>query len=470
MPDDPFAEAVVCFNAGLAYLTSGAKSHAETSFRQAIDLAPELAEAHANLALVLDQQGSTGLAESSYRHALSLNPDLLQVHQNLGVLLANQRRFAEAAQCYQQALQRQPDNPTIWSNLGVLHASEKREAEAEECHRHALMLDPTHRSARFNLAYLLLRQGKYTEGFACLEARDWYAVFADMLSRERGIARWQGEALTGKSILITCEAGHGDMIHFCRYASELKSRGAIRVDVLCHPALTRLFTTLDGVDQVYALDQPWPGQGWDFWSPPLSLPHFCATRLETIPAHLPYLHATAADLAKWQPRLPTGGLRIGLAWKGNLKFENDAERSIPHITLLAPLWSVSGVHFVSLQKGAGEEEARTISSACPITLIGPELGDFADTAAVIEQLDLVICVDSAVAHLAGALGKPCWLLLPDFKTDWRWLNEREDSPWYPKSIKLFRQTRHGGWGPVIAHVCAALDDFVKQQTAHDTQA
>ena len=448
------------FFEGCALLADGHSAKAEASFRHACELWPDFGEAQTNLGLLLEQRGEKTAAEAAYRRALALGIHSPQLFLNLGALLAAARRFAEAEAVYGQGLSLAPDSAALWSNLGVLHACQKHEDKARACYAAALASDENHASARFNLAYLLLRQGDLQAGFACLEARDWYAAFARELGEKRAIPRWQGEPVQGKTFLIVCEAGHGDMIQFCRYAAELKRRGAARVEVLCHPALVRLFASLDGADAIHPLGAALPGQRWDFWSPPLSLPHFCDTRLSTIPAQTPYLHATAADLAKWASRLPDDRPRIGLVWQGNPKFENDAERSIPHLAMLAPLYSLAGAHFFSLQKGAGEDEIRELQPSPPIVALGPDLQDFADTAAVISQLDLLISVDTAVAHLAGALGKPCWVLLPDYQTDWRWLADREDSPWYP-GMRLFRQPVQGGWPALMPELAQALTRFIE---------
>lgn len=436
-------------------MADGDMSGAEERFREAIQLFADFPEALANLGFLLDQRDDTE-AEACLRRALELSPEQPETVLNLGALLARQRREDEAEALYRNALHLQSDAPSILSNLGALLACQRRDAEAEACYRTALRASPDHRSARFNLSYLLLRQGRFEEGWACLEARGWYAGYESSL----GCARWQGESLAGKAILIVCEAGQGDMIQFCRYARELKDRGAARVDVLCHPSLKRLFATLDGADRIFALGDPWAGEAWDYWSPPLSLPHFCDTRMSSIPARIPYLRALPTEIETWKGRVPNDGFRVGLVWKGNPKFENDAQRSIPHAAMLTPLWSVPGVNFVSLQKGAGETELRTILPACPIAELGPQLTDFADTAALVANLDLVISVDTAVAHLAGALGKPCWLLLPDYKTDWRWLDERDDSPWYPGTMRLFRQQAGEDWRPVLVRVEKALAELV----------
>jgi ADP-heptose:LPS heptosyltransferase len=319
-------------------------------------------------------------------------------------------------------------------------------------------LDTTYAKAHFNLSYLLLRQGRFEEGWQCLEARDWYAALANRLS----CPRWQGQSLVGKSMLIGYEAGHGDMIQFCRYAKLLKTQGVAHITLLCHPALKTLLLTLDSVDVVIAFDESLPEFAWDFWTPLLSLPFYCQTRAESIPAEIPYLQADAALLAKWRAVLPEGKLRVGLVWKGSPNFENDAERSLASLDLLAPLGAVKQVSFVSLQKGAGEQEAMQAPAGLSLLHLGSQMRDFADAAAIVENLDLVICVDTAMAHLTAALGRPCWLLLPNYMTDWRWLAEGASSMWYPGVMRLFRQPVSGDWAPVIAELVKALEVFASE--------
>jgi Flp pilus assembly protein TadD len=448
-------EAEAYFYQGTRHMETGDVASAEACFRKAVQIAPGFAEAYANLGLLLDKSGDKVAAEIFYRRSLDLNPAYPETHLNLGALLANQKRFLEAEAAYRQAIERRPDSPVGWSNLGVLYACMKREGEAEQCYRAAMSRDESYATARFNLSYLLLRQGRFEEGWHCLEARNWSASLAARLS----FPRWQGEPLSGKSILIGYEAGHGDMINFCRYAAELKALGAASIALLCHPPLKTLFSTLEGVDAVMSYDEPIPSSGWDFWTPPLSIPYHCKTRLDSIPAKIPYLHAPKNLVEKWALLLPKKGLRVGLVWKGDPKFENDADRSLPSLDVLAPLWSVAGVNFISLQKGSGEDEAAQPPAGLPLLNLGPQLTDFADTAAVVMNLDLVICVDTAIAHLAGALGKPCWVLLPDYKTDWRWMTERTDTPWYPGIMRLFRQSTMGDWYSVVAQVVSSLEEL-----------
>jgi Flp pilus assembly protein TadD len=444
------------FIEGNRHMFDGDAPKAKTCFREAIRLAPDFAEAHANLGLLLDQEGMSVEAEHHYLHSITLNPNLGKTHSNLGTLLANQKRFEEAEAAHRRALELIPDSPVAWSNLGVLQACRKQEKEAELSYRTAIELDPDYRLSYFNLSYLLLRQGRFEEGWHCLEARKWYA----RLERSLPCPRWRGESLKGKSLLIGFEAGHGDMIQFCRYASLLKAQGAERITLACHPALKTLFTTMDGVDAVLSFDETSPPLELDFWTPPLSMPLYCQTRLDSIPADIPYLHSDRKLSEKWSSVLSRecvpSDVRVGLVWKGNIRFENDADRSLPDLKTLEPLGAIEGVRFFSLQKGAGEDEAASPPAELPLVNLGPQISDFADSAAIVVNLDLIICVDTAIAHLTGALGKDCWVLLPDYKTDWRWLIGRIDSPWYPRRMRLFRQPRMGDWATVVAEVCLEL--------------
>lgn len=447
----PDSEAEALFFQGNQHMKAGENVEAEACFRQALSMHPEFAEALTNLGLLREQAGAFAEAEACYRQALAIDPDA-QTLLNLGALLMARKSFAEAEVVNRHALQLARNSPAAWSNQGVLFACMKREDEAEHCYRTALALDGSYASARFNLSYVLLRQGRFEEGWRHLEARKWVGI----LSKYFTCPQWHGESLLGKSIVIGFEAGHGDMIQFCRYAALLKERGATRISLICHPDLTGLFATLPGVDDVHSMHNM-PVSNWDVWTLPMSLPHYCHTRLDNIPAPIPYLVADPLKAAKWSALLPASGLRIGLAWKGNPHFENDADRSLPSLDVLAPLGRVSGVQFVSLQKGAGEDEAKHPPAGLPLLALGSALADFADTAALMSNLDLIISVDTAVAHLAGAMGVECWLLLPDYRPDWRWLAERTDSPWYPKRMRLFRQLPGGGWPPVIAMVAEALE-------------
>jgi Flp pilus assembly protein TadD len=447
-------ECSVLFFNGISCMEAGDTVGAEACFREAVNADPDFAEAYTNLALLLEKKGDKQGAEEGYRRAIAINPLQPETHLNFGVLLASQKRYIEAESAYLQCIELKPHSREAWSNLGVLYACMRREVDAERCYRTALFLDDSYAMASFNLSYLLLRQGRFDEGWSRLEARNWCAPQVAGLS----MPRWRGESLEGKSILIVYEAGFGDVIQFCRYVTLLKSQGASFITLLCHPPLKTLLKSLEGVDEVAGFDDFISTSGWDVWTPLVSIAHYCKTRLDTIPAKIPYLYASPELTTKLSSAIPERqSMRVGLVWRGNPLFENDADRSLPSLDILAPLGAVSGVTFVSLQKGAGENDAVPDG----LVLIQPSLPivDFADTAALVSNLDLVISVDTAVAHLAGALGIPCWVLLPEHKTDWRWLNERTDTPWYPGVMRLFRQTRAGGWSDVISEVVRSLEEF-----------
>lgn len=448
------------FHEGTRHLGAGDYSQAEQCFRAAIDEQPGMAEAHANLAWLLAETGDSVQADVSYGRALDLAPGNEQIRLNHGAFLAELKRFPEAQGAYAMALQRNGSSAKVWSNLGALYAQMNRFADAKACCRKSISLDPAYAKAHTNLSYLLLREGRFEEGLKHYEFRPWQTY----LSAPVDGLRWSGEALEGRSILVAHEAGYGDMIQFCRYAALLRERGAARISMTCPPALMSLFGSLHGVDELLPSDQPLPRSDFDFWVSMMSLPFHCGTRFESVPGGGAYLSADPVAAAHWASRLPTGAPLVGLVWKGNPLFENDADRSLPSLDELASLGEVDAVRFVSLQKGPGEDEAlRHTSSSLRILPFGHELADFADTAALIANLDLVITVDTAVAHLAAAIGKPCWIMLPDHMTDWRWLAGREDSPWYPGTVRLFRQAQGGDWSGVAAEVKKSLEAFVAER-------
>lgn len=453
---------------GNQFLALGQLDAAELCFLRLLSVQHDHVAAQANLGWIRERQGALAEAEQHYRAALALRPDHVQLQLNLCVLLLKTRRLMEGEQLARQLVAIAPDSVAAWSQLGVLLACLERDDEAEQCYRHALALaqdaesaeSPEQARVRFNFSYVLMRQGRWAEGWPLLESR-WQF---DQLPQWFDCPRWQGEPLAGKSLAIGLEAGQGDMIHFCRYAALAKAEGAARIGVVCHPSLKTLFASMDGIDVAYAYDDAVPREGWDYWTLPMAMPRWFATAPASIPAPVPYVHADPALCAHWRAILPQTGLRVGLVWQGNPAHENDTDRSLGAFNELAPLWAAglaadpmqrAAIQFVSLQKDADQAHAASTALDMPLLNLGPQLHDFADTAAVIANLDLVISIDSAVAHLAGAMGKPCWLLLPDYRCDWRWLTERDDTPWYPNT-RLFRQSRQGGWPEVIATVAAEL--------------
>jgi len=458
------AAAIALFQQGNQQLEDQQWAAAEASFREALSQQPDFPQAHAHLGFVLHERGDLVAAEPHYRKALELAAGLTGVYLNLGALLTQQKRLQEAEAVFGQALAQQPTNNRIWTNLGSLYLGLQQYGEAEACLRRAIALDSNSHKARFNLAYLQLRRGKFDEGWTLFEARDWYAA----MERHFQFPRWRGEALTGLSIVLCFEAGHGDVIQFCRYAQPVRARGARHITLVCHPALERLMRSLADVDEVISFTGAVPASGHDYWMPLMSAPYLlrsAATSDSGIYAKLPYLQADPALRAQWAEQLPRSGLRVGLAWRGNPKFENDLDRSLPGLSTLLPLWDVAGIELISLQKGPGEDDAITFAGQHPLHCLGHTLNDFADSAAVLSQIDLLISVDTAMAHLAGALGTPCWLMLPDYMTDWRWREHGTHSDWYPDVLRLFRQDARRDWGPVVADLVAALQHTVASATA-----
>ncbi|WP_111946789.1 tetratricopeptide repeat protein, partial [Burkholderia cepacia] len=411
---------------------------AEAASRQALVLCPDHPEAHYNLGVALQNLDRLPEAEAAYRDAIRCRPGLPQPHNNLGCVLRAQGRHDEAMAVFAEALSLAPDMAEVHYNLGTTFAHAGRHDDAERAYRRALELRADYGDARFGLATLLLGLGRFEEGWRRYESRYEQAAFVHRRTREvLRCAQWQGEPLAGKTLLVWQEDGLGDMLQFSRYFAEYRARHAARVVFACQPALHRLMATVDGVDAVLDHETATAQAAqFDYWTSLLSAPMHMGTTLDTIPPPV-RLAPDPACAARWRARvdgLPAGP-RVGLVWKGNPKHHNDAHRSLPSFALLTPLWSVPGVNFVSLQKGQGEDEARQPPGGLPLLHLGSEIDDFADTAAIVAQLDLVVCVDTSTAHLAASLGKPCWVLLPNQDVDWRWMHGRDDSPWYPGTVR-----------------------------------
>jgi Flp pilus assembly protein TadD len=455
-----------CFARGVQHQAAGEVALAMACFRKAIEAWPRCAAAWANLGLLHEQLRAWTDAVRCHGRAVALDPSRYEAVLNLGALLVQLKRFDAAEQACRRAIALRPQAPAAWSNLGAMLAGVGRHADAESCLRHALALDPRHAKSRFNLGYPLLRQGRLREGFLCLESRDGPAALQGQLQLQA--PRWAGDDLGGRSLLLVSDAGHGDLIQMARYGPLLKERGAARITLYGQPALVRLLAGGAGLDRVIGFDEPLPRTGWDLWAPVMSLPYLCGTDLDSVPAATPYLHADPARAAHWRRRLgrPAGaaGLRVGLVWRGNPKHESDDDRSLPGLATMAPLGGVAGVRLFSLQAGAGAADAHAPPPGLGLEPLGAPLGDFAETAALVANLDLVIAVDTSIVHLAGALGVPAWVLLADHKPDWRWLDGRDGTPWYPRRMRIFRQPRGGNWAALMAQVAGTLQAEVARRS------
>jgi tetratricopeptide (TPR) repeat protein len=447
-------------NLGATLMELQRVDEAEAAYREALVHRADYAEAYYNLGIALFRQERFDEAEQAYREALRCQPGLTQARNNFGCVLRVLERFAEAADAFRQALAAAPQLAEPHANLANALTQMGCFAEAESAYRQAIALRADYAEARFGLGVLLLGLGRYEEGWPLYEARYEQPDFVHRQTRAMlSCPQWRGEPLAGKSVLLWQEDGLGDMLQFSRYVALLKAQGAAQIAFVCVAPLHRLLASVAGMDAV--LDH---GAGvaraasYDCWTSPLSAPLYLRTTLETIPRPV-RLQLDPALLEQWRHTLNAlpRGPRIGLVWKGNAKHHNDAHRSIPSLATLAPLWSLPGLNFVSLQKGQGEDEARNPPAGQPLLDLGSHVSDFADSAAIVAQLDLVICVDTSTAHLAGSLGKPCWVMLPERDVDWRWLRERDDSPWYPHTLRLFRRAPGDAWDAVVErvrHACA----------------
>ena len=405
--------------------------------------------------------GGLAEAEANCREALRLRPAYPEAHTNLGNALRDLGRPAEAEASCREALRLRPDYSDAHSNLGAALYILGRPAEAEASCREAGRLRPDYPDAHTNLAHALLLAGRFEEGWTEYE---WRWTTRQLLDGARNfpVPQWDGEAIGDRVILLHAEQGLGDTLHFCRYVPLMASGARIVLEV--QAPLVRLLSGLPGITQIVARGDSLPS--FDLHCPLLSLPRAFGTTLDTIPAATPYLAADPARTAEWRERLGHfDGLRVGLVWAGGQRqglpsqVIADRRRSIA-LDTMAPLGEASGVSFISLQKGEPAAQAATPPPGMALHDFTADLCDFADTAALIGGLDLVISVDTAVAHLAGALGKPVWLLLHDF-ADCRWTLTDDASYWYG-DLALIRQTSAGDWAGVIAETRRRLEALAAQ--------
>jgi len=432
--------------------------------RQAIAYRPRFPEAQSNLGIALHGRRQWDEAIAAYRQAIALKPDYGEAHYNLALALYANGQLDEAIVAYRQATAIRPDYPEALSTLGNALTDKGQLDAAIAAFRQCIALTPDYAVGRHNLGIALLLQGHFAEGWAEYE---WRWRTKDFLSSCRNFARpqWDGSPLEGRTILLHDEQGFGDTLQFIRYLPLVSQRGG-KIIVECQPAIQRLLQSMAPSHPVVARGQPLPP--FDVHCPLLSLPRLFATDLTNIPQGVPYLHPDATEVQVWRDRLTgqSSPLRVGLAWAGSHTHRNDRNRSVK-LASLAPLAQVSGVRFISLQKGNAAEEAQSPPAGMDLINVADELKDFADTAALVATLDLVIAVDTSVVHLAGAMGKPVWVLLP-FAPDWRWLLHREDSPWYP-TMRLFRQQRIADWEPVTAKLREDLQALAESRDARPSQ-
>lgn len=507
--------AVANLNLGMAFSAVGEVTAALAFYDRAIQLKPNFAQAHYNLGNALGFLGQYFEAEHSYRQALVLEPDFPEACLNLGITLSEMEKFPAAIAHYQRALKLKPHWAQAHYKLGQALQALKQHDDAllsvqrageldpafakavaqfgsekpaddmqdqgmahhdraslgiteflsnkgnafmagdqlDEAIAHfdrAIALQPDSPSLKYNQSLALLLSGNLTQGWPLYENRP---ARRNATPTEFAPPMWEGQSLKGKRLLLIKEQGLGDQIQFLRYVPLLAAMGA-QVDVVVDPALQSLAATVPGIAHV--IDTPPEASQYDFWSFLMSVPYRMATQLDSIPNGIPYFVAQPDAVSAWSKDIndfAQGRRRVGLVWAGSHAHINNRNRSIS-LSTLAPLTQIDGLCFVILQQDASSEALAQVFHNTEVLLAGEQCKDFADTAAALMNLDLVISVDTAVAHLAGALGRPVWTLLP-CNRDWRWLLERDDSPWYP-SMRLYRQQQYGQWSEVITRVAQDL--------------
>jgi tetratricopeptide (TPR) repeat protein len=468
------------FNHGVALAELDRLTEAVESYDRAIALKPDYAEAYNNRGIALSRLQRYVEALASYEGAIAHKPDYARAYNNRGIALAELDRFAQALESYDRAIALRPDYAEAYNNRGIALAELDRPEEAlESCERavalrpgyaeafynrgnalrdlnrikeavdsyeRAIALAPDYASAHWNLADCRLLLGDFALGWQEYEWR-WKLTQRNETRRAFEQPLWLGaQTLEGRTILLHSELGLGDTLQFCRYAKKVAALGA-KVVLEVQPALLPLLADLEGVAQAVAGGAPLPA--FDYYCPLMSLPLAFKTDLNNIPADIPYIRSDAVRVAAWQEKLPKKSKpRVGMVWSGSRLLSND-KRSMALAEML-PLvrdWA----EWVSVQKEVSETDTALLASRTDLRHVGGELKDFADTAALVELMDVVVTVDTSVAHVAGAMGKPVWILLPFNQHDWRWMLDRNDSMWYP-TARLFRQSANGDWASVISQV------------------
>ena len=422
------------------------------AYRRALEIDPWYPEALNNLGILLHDQGSLDAAKICYARAMAARPGYDDAEYNFATAESNCGNFEEAVTHLSRLLARNPRRADAWNNLANVLMALRAPAEALQAFQLALSLQPDLPDAEWNAASAQLTLGHLPEGWRGFEQRG--------KPRHASLPRWDGSEIKDKSILVHAEQGLGDTIQFLRYCREVKTVTSAQVILECHPELISLLHGTAGVDHITGFSTESPSFEVDYQIPLMSLPLVFGTSVDTIPSIVPYLNVDAALIEKWGKRMaaPERHLKIGLVWSGNPAHRNDRNRSID-INYLDVLGHSEGVAFYCLQQ---KPQSAALSRLESLSFRGvfDEL-TFTDTAAILFNLDLLISVDTVVAHLAGALGRPVWTLLP-YAPDWRWMLHRSDTPWYP-SMRLFRQLRLNDWTGVLKQVAAELSSL---QLAH----
>jgi FkbM family methyltransferase len=435
----------------LALHKQGEWDGAEALYKEILQSQPRHFDALQLLATIAAQRKHSADALQLFEQALAIDPEHASSHNNRGNALLDLKRHDEALASYDRALAIAPDHADALHNRGSLLLELRRHEDALQAFDRELAVTPERADVHMRRSIVRLLLGDFQRGWPEYE---WRWQLAGMSLPRISKPRWAGEPLDGRTILLRWEQGVGDTLQFVRYARLLKRQGA-RVIVACQQALVPLLQRCEGIDELVVQGTPRPA--FDCWTPLLSIPGLLGTDRESIPGECGYLTADPALVARWKARLADHpGFRIAIAWQGYRGHPSDAQRSIP-LAFFGQLARVPGVRLISLQRGHGVEQLEEIAGSFEIVQfddVGTTSDAFMDTAAIIWNVDLVVSCDTSVAHLAGALGVPVWVALP-YAPDWRWLLDREDSPWYP-SMRLFRQQSSGDWDDVFRRMASAL--------------
>jgi len=448
----------IYFNMANSWRELGRTEDALFCYQKVIAIKPNDSGAYRNLGHILKEQNRLDEAMAHYLKAIALNPASPGLYVDLGGIYYQQEEFQKALSCCRMALSLDPVHVDAYYNLGITLEVLGRFEEAIAAYSQALSINPDHGDATWNRALSFLLLGNFENGWKGYENRIHISDWKDCYPYKHGLPKWNGTSFTGKKLYVHDEQGIGDTFQFIRYLPMVKDRGGT-VIFETSKQLFGLLMDFDGIDRlVERLPNGEPEVRCDCYIPLLSLPRIFGTAESTIPCKVPYLFADDQKVRYWQDKVPGPGFKVGIVWRGNPKHKKDKSRSCA-LKYFSKLCTIPNIRIFGIQKGEAAKELNQVPGNTLEINLGPELDDFTDTAGLIANLDLVISVDTSVAHLVGAMGKPVWVLLP-FVPDWRWMLSRSDSPWYP-TMRLFRQNRRNDWGGVIEQVVHELQLLLK---------
>ncbi len=427
------------------------------NYKQAIKLKPDFVEAYNHLGVLFNQQRRSFEAIEYFKKALQFDPEYAELYNNLGIALKEQEHFNEAVVNFELAIKHEPGFAEAFYNLANSLRDQGRCNEAIEKYREAIRLKPDYSQAHWNMSLAYLLNGNYEQGWKGYKQHRNAILKKITDFRCPGKPRWDGSSFANKRLLIHYEQGLGDNIQFARYLPMVKARRGTVIFETLEP-LIGLFRDFPGIDELLVYEHTKkPSVQFDLYTSLFDLPSIFQTTLETIPANVPYIHADPTKIRSWRDLIAGPDFKVGIVWAGSPVHGNDRYRSCP-LDYFEPLSKIDGVRLYSLQKGPATAQIDLLAGKISVTDISKHLEDFSDTAAAIENLDLVISVDTSVLHLAGAMGKRAWAVLP-FAPEWRWMLNRSDSPWYP-TLKLFRQIQWKQWEPVFERIAGELRNLV----------